>query len=175
VSRARAHDPAGSGTQGAGLIQRANQAYERNDLLELLSLQVETEQIDAGALANVPEDTLKHYNDVLTDQARALEAQVNERAALFRIQFNLHRARPDAGTRGPGAERKDRRDEQRAQTVPKRSEAPRGPERVPCGLDDLPDPEDALDLDDMALLEAIFDDPLRPGSPTRQWRKRRKR
>jgi hypothetical protein len=42
-------------------------------------------------------------------------------------------------------------------------------------LDDLPDPEDALDLEDMALLEAIFDDPLRPGSPTRQWRKRRKR
>jgi hypothetical protein len=47
------------------LIQRANQAYGRNDLLELLTLQIETEQIDAGALADIPEARLRHYNDVL--------------------------------------------------------------------------------------------------------------
>src|SRR5690606_20305824 len=55
------------------LMQRANQAYERNDLLELLALQIETEQIDAAALASVPEERLKHYNQVLLDQARVLD------------------------------------------------------------------------------------------------------
>ncbi|MGZ8203175.1 MAG: J domain-containing protein, partial [Burkholderiales bacterium] len=71
------------------LIQRANQAYARNDLLELLALQIETEQIDAAALSKVPEARLRHYNQVLADQATALEAEVQGRAAFFRIEFDL--------------------------------------------------------------------------------------
>jgi curved DNA-binding protein CbpA len=71
------------------MMQRANQAYERDDLLDLLALQIEIEQIDAAELSSVPEERLHHYNEVLREQLRALQTQVEERAEVFRLELGL--------------------------------------------------------------------------------------
>ena len=71
------------------LMQRANQAYQNNDLLELLSLQIEIEQIDSEHLTNVTDERLLHYNQVLKEQLGQLQAEVDECTAPIRapLQF----------------------------------------------------------------------------------------
>ena len=54
------------------IMQRVTAAYESNDLLGLLELQLEFERIDTHALANLAEEKLLHFNKVLTKQAREL-------------------------------------------------------------------------------------------------------
>jgi hypothetical protein len=58
------------------LMQQANQAYEANDLMTLLRLQVEADQLDPERLAVVPQARLRGYNLLLTrtihECARAL-------------------------------------------------------------------------------------------------------
>jgi hypothetical protein len=66
-----------------GLMQRVNQAYEANDLLAMLTLQLETEQIDHADLAALPEERLLHYNLVLQEQLDTLRQQIGECAAPF--------------------------------------------------------------------------------------------
>ena len=61
------------------LMKKINLAYQNNDLLTLLSLQIEVEQIDASALAKLPEARLKHYNQVLREQLQTLESDLRER------------------------------------------------------------------------------------------------
>lgn len=58
------------------LMQRVNAAYEKNDLLALLQLQLEAEQIDHADIAALSESRLKHYNKVLTEQARELDDEL---------------------------------------------------------------------------------------------------
>ncbi len=60
------------------LMQRVNQAYAANDLLTLLSLQLEIEQIDAGQLSSVPPQRLAHYNQILREQLAGLEAELQD-------------------------------------------------------------------------------------------------
>jgi hypothetical protein len=50
------------------LMQRINIAYEKKDLLALLSLQIEVEQLKPDALARVPEERLAQYNQILAEQ-----------------------------------------------------------------------------------------------------------
>lgn len=158
-----------------GLIQRANRAYERNDLLELLTLQIETEQIDAAALSNVPETRLRHFNHVLLDQASALDAEVRGRIALFRMQFDLTMRdvtpqRVDQALSARIAQARAALEEVKRDS--KRLDDPRQRRAV---LDQLPEPEDALDFEDMALLAAVFGEPPRPPRSTTRRRKRRRR
>lgn len=65
------------------LMQRVNAAYEKNDLLGLLQLQLEAEQIAHADIAALSETRLKHYNKVLTEQARELEDELAYFEALF--------------------------------------------------------------------------------------------
>ena len=51
-----------------GLMQRVNQAYARNDVMELLAIQIEIEQIDATHLAKASEERLGHFCTVLAEQ-----------------------------------------------------------------------------------------------------------
>jgi len=60
------------------LMQRANAAYDKKDLLGLLGLQLEIEQIRPEAIDSVAEDQLKHYNRVLKEQLEELEMEVND-------------------------------------------------------------------------------------------------
>ena len=58
------------------LMRRVNQAYDANDLLTLLGLQLEIEQIDAAHLASTSAERLAHYNQVLREQLTRLEAEL---------------------------------------------------------------------------------------------------
>lgn len=60
------------------LMQRANQAYDAQDLLGLLSLQIEVEQIDAAHLAGLADERVQHYNLVLQEQLDTLQGEVIE-------------------------------------------------------------------------------------------------
>jgi hypothetical protein len=71
------------------LMQRANQAYDKNNLLQLLELQLELEHIDQSAINNISEDRLKHYNKILEDQFAELEQEVMHVEAGFRAQFGI--------------------------------------------------------------------------------------
>jgi hypothetical protein len=84
------------------IMQRVTVAYEANDLLELLNLQMELERIDQQHLENLAEDRLKLFNKVLRDQVRELQDQLTaiemELATYFRggmmaYRFSIHKAR----------------------------------------------------------------------------------
>ena len=72
------------------LMQRVNEAYANNRLLDLLQLQLEAEQIDPGQLANLSAERLKHYNHVLAEQLDELEHEVAATEGAFVLEFNLH-------------------------------------------------------------------------------------
>ncbi len=74
------------------LLQRANQAYQRGDLMALFALQMEIAQIDASHLANLPEERIKHYILMLREQLRELQIQLGEREKAFADLFSV----PDA-------------------------------------------------------------------------------
>jgi hypothetical protein len=71
------------------LMQRVNQAYEANDLLALLELQLQIEQIDASHIANAGEQRLKHYNKVLAEQLAEIKIEHQRVEMAFRMEFGL--------------------------------------------------------------------------------------
>jgi hypothetical protein len=71
------------------LMQRANQAYEKNNLLQLLELQLELEHIDQSAINNISEHRLKHYNKILKEQLIDLDHEIMRVEDSFRAQFGL--------------------------------------------------------------------------------------
>ena len=83
----RAADDADRSTRTA-LMQRVNQAYERSDLLALLSLQLEIEQVDAAHLAQQTAARVRQFNHVLTEQLAELQAAVEEREMAFCYAIN---------------------------------------------------------------------------------------
>lgn len=81
------------------LMKRVNGAYQNEDLLELLSLQIEVEQIDIEHLAALPEQRLRHYNHVLKEQVQTLEGELGALASPLLQEFDLYMA-PDSRSRG---------------------------------------------------------------------------
>ena len=75
-------------------MQRANAAYAKEDLLALLSLQLEIEQIDAAHLRKASDAQLQHFNAVLQEQLEELQAelQVRERRLLADYELRPRRA-----------------------------------------------------------------------------------
>jgi hypothetical protein len=71
------------------LMQRANQAYAKNNLLQLLELQLELEHIDQSALDNIGEDRLKYYNKILKEQLVELEQELLCVEGAFKAQFGV--------------------------------------------------------------------------------------
>ena len=71
------------------LMQRVNQAYDKNNLLQLLELQLELEHIDQATIANISEDRLKHYNKILREQVLDLEMEIRRVEDRFRAQFGI--------------------------------------------------------------------------------------
>ena len=67
------------------LMQQANQAYQADDLLTLLTLQLQTEQIDGQHLAGLPDARLNHYNQVLREQLRVLQQEVQACTEPYRM------------------------------------------------------------------------------------------
>lgn len=71
------------------LMQRVNQAYGKNNLLQLLELQLELEHIDQSAINNLSEDRLKHYNKILKEQLGELDMEIHHLEDGFRAQFSI--------------------------------------------------------------------------------------
>lgn len=71
------------------LMQRVNQAYDAQDLLALLELQLQIEQIDPSHIANAGEQRLKHYNKVLGEQLAELKAEVERVEIEFCMEFGV--------------------------------------------------------------------------------------
>ncbi|MDP2751514.1 MAG: molecular chaperone DnaJ [Rhodocyclaceae bacterium] len=71
------------------LMQRANKAYEKRNLLELLQLQLELEHIDQHAINNISQARIKHYNKVLKEQKNELDMEISHVQASFAMRFNV--------------------------------------------------------------------------------------
>ncbi|MGE4331275.1 J domain-containing protein [Diaphorobacter sp.] len=84
----REPDPAGRERKTA-LMQRVNQAYAGNRLLDLLQLQLEVEQIDPGHIAGLSEERLAHYNRMLARQLGELQQEVQEVQQQFMIPSGM--------------------------------------------------------------------------------------
>jgi hypothetical protein len=69
------------------LMQRVNQAYDANDLLTLLGLQLEIEQIDAAHLSAISAERLAHYNQILREQLAQLEAELASVIEPYRMSM----------------------------------------------------------------------------------------
>jgi hypothetical protein len=69
------------------LMQRANQAYEAKDLLQLLALQIEVEQIDLSQLAAIGDERLAHYNRVLEEQSKELDQEIEDLREPFAMSL----------------------------------------------------------------------------------------
>jgi hypothetical protein len=159
------------------LMQRANRAYERNDLLELLALQIEIEQIDAAALAELPQARLAHYNEVLKEQVQVLEQQLHALTGVFHYEFGL-------AWRDISPQRVDQALSTRiaeAHTMVERivrtSKQLDDPALRNSAIDALPEPEDdAPDDWELAVLAAAFGDgPKATKAPRRAGRPRRRK
>jgi hypothetical protein len=84
----RAEDDADRARRTA-LMQRVNQAYEKQDLLGLFALQLEIEQIDPAHLAHASTERLRHYNRVLAAQLAELQDEIELQADAFAMQFGI--------------------------------------------------------------------------------------
>ena len=67
------------------LMQRVNLAYEANDLLTLLGLQLEIEQIDAAHLSSLTPQRLAQYTQSLREQLASLQAELARAMEPFLI------------------------------------------------------------------------------------------
>jgi hypothetical protein len=74
------------------LMQKVNVAYGNRDLLQLLELQLELEQIDQRAMNSVPEERLKHYNKVLSEQSSELQQELDMIEFPFKASFDFSRS-----------------------------------------------------------------------------------
>jgi hypothetical protein len=156
------------------LLQRANRAYEHDDLLELLSLQIEVEQIDPAALANLPETRLRHYNQVLLEQARTLDAQLVERAAMFATEFRTHprNATPEDAERGLRATIAEARAQ--ARHIARFAERLEDPLQRRAALEELAaEQEDEMDRLGLAVLLGAPPPPARRRKRNKRKRKKR--
>ncbi|WP_433706505.1 hypothetical protein [Paraburkholderia sacchari] len=70
-------------------MQRVNEAYQKNNLLQLLELQLELEHIDQHALNNMSEERLKHYNSILKEQVRELDQEILNVESSFRYAYGI--------------------------------------------------------------------------------------
>ena len=77
------------------LMQRVNVAYAADDLLGLLTLQLEVEQIDQAGLNALDETRIKQYNKILDGQLRELGEEVGaiEFAAMQEMGEHAHQTR----------------------------------------------------------------------------------
>jgi len=64
-------------------------SYEAGDLLALLELQLQIEQVDLAHAANVAAEQVRHFNKVLAEQLRELEAEIDDRQLAFCASYGM--------------------------------------------------------------------------------------
>lgn len=71
------------------LMQRINQAYDKQNLLQLLELQLELEHIDRHTIGRLDEERLRHYNAILKKQIAELRHELMRVENGFCEQFGI--------------------------------------------------------------------------------------
>lgn len=71
------------------LMQKLNVAYDKQDLLTMLQLQLEIEQIDQDSINSISLEKIKHYNMVLKKQLEEIKQEIEFVWGNFQIEFNL--------------------------------------------------------------------------------------
>ncbi len=84
----REPDPAEK-TRKTALMQRASEAYEKGNLLQLLELQLELEHIDQADLAALRPERLKHYIKILKGQLGDLDMEIQCVTERLVVEFGL--------------------------------------------------------------------------------------
>lgn len=84
----RERDPAEQ-QRKSELMREVNAAYEANDLLALLSLQLRLEQVDTTAVAGIAEERVRHYNAILARQEAQLADELEGMIGPFRLQLQV--------------------------------------------------------------------------------------
>ena len=137
------------------LMQRVNQAYDGNDLLTLLGLQLEIEQIDAGHMASLTPQRLAHYNQILREQLAELEAELARSVEPFigivRSAFNITPDRLDRAMNGEIARIKTQ-----IKALLHDLTAFREPDYLRASLKHYQLEDDVEDVDDLAGLFDVF-------------------
>ena len=67
------------------LMKRVNIAYEKQDLLTLLEIQIEIQQISQASMNNLALNKVKHFNKVLKNQLEKLEQEIQVVSSQFII------------------------------------------------------------------------------------------
>ena len=75
------------------LMQQANAAYAADDLLALLTLQLQIEQVNTAEAAQMAATQVRHFNKVLAEQLRELEAEIDGRQEAFELSYGLMASR----------------------------------------------------------------------------------
>jgi hypothetical protein len=71
------------------LMQRANVAYKKEDLLALLSLQLEIEQIDQNHIDNLATERLMYFNKILAKQCADINHDMHEMKMKYAYSLDL--------------------------------------------------------------------------------------
>lgn len=71
------------------IVQEVISAYEKNDLLTLLQLQLQFEQIDQSHLNNVAEEQLKYYTKILQKQSNQIQQELQAIEQQLRQYFSI--------------------------------------------------------------------------------------
>ncbi len=149
------------------LMQQANQAYQHNDLLGLLTMQLDLEQIDGQHLANLPEARLAHYNQVLREQLDLLLQEVGALVEPYRMALGPGSRLPtpaavDASLTQQLADLRQCAQAIEQDTVLLRDPALRRTVINALALPEADDDEpDAFEM--MLMMEALADVPVAPG------------
>jgi hypothetical protein len=71
------------------LMQKINIAYNKNDLLTLLQMQLELEQIDQDSINSIGIEKVKHYNTVLKKQLQEIKQEIFFTCDRFQMEFDI--------------------------------------------------------------------------------------
>jgi len=161
------------------LMQQANQAYQQNDLLTLLSMQLDLEQIDEQHLAGLPDARLAHYNQVLREQLAALQQEVADQALPFQMMLAMTPWQRQPGPAAVDAALTQDIEELRLclADIERDTAQLRDPNtrKAAIGQIALDDPDDEPDpFEVMLMMEAMADAAGAPGRPRRPARAKRR-
>lgn len=78
------------------LMQQANLAYDKKDLLSLLKLQMQIEQVNPQVLAEIAQERLDSYNHVLREQIKGLQHELLLLKEPFALNAVLRNLTPQA-------------------------------------------------------------------------------
>jgi hypothetical protein len=71
------------------MLQAVNQAYDKQDLLHLLEVQVELQQLDRNGFNDLGDVRLRHYNKLLREQLDELEQELAQTESQFAHGYDV--------------------------------------------------------------------------------------